>query len=455
MGSNVGGTAERRNGGADGRRNGERRSSRAAAIERTKIPRSARSAMPLYCRPPSAVRRSAVPPFRLHSPMPRPRRAPHVHKFGGASLADSAAVRHAVEIVRRHRPEPTVVVVSAMAGTTDALLEVAQQAGAGESRTVASLIARLRSRHAEVARSLLPGGRLRADVLLYVSDLFAELEALAQGLRLLRELTPAHDRLARLPRRAAERPAGRRRARGAAGPGPSTWTRSTWFTPTPRSARPRPTTPAPTARSSGCSARCSREGIVPVVPGFIGATPEGEVATLGPRRLRPHRDAARPRARRRSGSRSGRTCPGCSPPIPAWCPTRGSFPSSTPAKPRSWPTTAPRCSTRARSSRSPAAASRSSCGRSPTPTHRAPRSPSGSGAGRNPVKALTAAGGQALAHRHRQRHARRAGHRRAHLRGAPRAADLRLSDLAGLLGALDLLQRARALRGGCPLGAGA
>ena len=130
---------------------------------------------------------AADPPIIPHASSPP---APHVHKFGGASLADSTAVRHAVEIVRRHRAEPTVVVVSAMAGTTDALLEVAQQAGTGESRTVASLIARLRSRHAEVARSLLPGGRLRADVLLYITDLFAELEALAQGLRLLRELTP-------------------------------------------------------------------------------------------------------------------------------------------------------------------------------------------------------------------------------------------------------------------------
>src|SRR6266498_3831185 len=102
--------------------------------------------------------------------MPRSRRAPQVHKFGGASLADSAAVRHAVESIRRHRPEPTVVVVSAMAGTTDALLGVAQQAGSGESRTVTSLIARLRSRHAEVARTLLPGGAARAEVLAYVSD---------------------------------------------------------------------------------------------------------------------------------------------------------------------------------------------------------------------------------------------------------------------------------------------
>jgi aspartokinase len=71
-----------------------------------------------------------------------------VHKFGGASLADSAAVRHAVEIIRSHRPEPALVVVSAMAGTTDALLGVAHQAGAGEGRAVAQLIARLRSRHA-------------------------------------------------------------------------------------------------------------------------------------------------------------------------------------------------------------------------------------------------------------------------------------------------------------------
>jgi bifunctional aspartokinase / homoserine dehydrogenase 1 len=113
--------------------------------------------------------------------MPRSRRPPHVHKFGGASLADSTAVRHAVDIIRHQAQEPTVVVVSAMAGTTDALLGVAQQAGAGESRAVAALIARLRSRHAETARAVLPAGRLRADLLACVSDVFAELEALPKA----------------------------------------------------------------------------------------------------------------------------------------------------------------------------------------------------------------------------------------------------------------------------------
>ena len=203
-----------------------------------------------------------------------------MHKFGGASLADSTAVRHAVEIVRRHRPEPTVVVVSAMAGTTDALLEVAQQAGAGESRTVATLIARLRARHLEVARSLLPGGRLRAGVLLSVTDLFAELEALAQGLRLLRELTPRTtdflvsrgERLsARLVSAALE--AGGTRA-GYVDALDLVHTDGAFGQASPDYAR--------TDRAvQRVLAPMLAKGIVPVVPGFIGATPDGQVTTLG------------------------------------------------------------------------------------------------------------------------------------------------------------------------------
>ncbi len=212
--------------------------------------------------------------------MPRPRRAPHVHKFGGASLADSTAVRHAVEIVRRHRTEPTVVVVSAMAGTTDALLEVAQQAGSGQSRTVSALITRLRSRHAEVARSILPGGRLRADALLYVGELFAELEALAEGLRLLRELTPrTTDYLVSRGERLSARLVAA--ALAAAG------TRSRFV-----DALELVHTDATFGQASPDHARTDRavqrvlgpllaRGVVPVVPGFIGATPGGEVATLG------------------------------------------------------------------------------------------------------------------------------------------------------------------------------
>jgi aspartokinase/homoserine dehydrogenase 1 len=212
--------------------------------------------------------------------MPRPRRAPHVHKFGGASLADSAAVRHAVEIIRRHRQEPTVVVVSAMAGTTDALLAVAQQAGSGEARAVGSLIAQLRSRHAEVARALLPAGRLRADVIAYVSELFEELEALAQGLRLLRELTPrTNDYLvSRGERVSARLVAAALEARGTR----ARYVDALEIVHTSAAFGQAAPDLARTDRSVGrLLAPLLARGIVPVVPGFIGATPDGEVATLG------------------------------------------------------------------------------------------------------------------------------------------------------------------------------
>src|SRR5687768_7347029 len=211
---------------------------------------------------------------------PRHRRAPQVHKFGGASLADSTAVRHAVEIIQSYRPEPTVVVVSAMAGVTDALLEVANQAGSGDERTVASLIAQLRSRHAEVARTVLQAGRTRAGMLAHIAEVFQELEALAQGLQLLRELTPRTtdylvsrgERLsARLVAAALEAAGIRARyvdavdlvhtdaAFGQAAPDYARTDRAVQRVLAPLLAR----------------------RVVPVVPGFIGATPEGEVATLG------------------------------------------------------------------------------------------------------------------------------------------------------------------------------
>jgi len=52
---------------------------------------------------------------------PRNRRAPEVHKFGGASLADPPALRHAIQIVARTRSAPVVVVVSAMFGLSAVL----------------------------------------------------------------------------------------------------------------------------------------------------------------------------------------------------------------------------------------------------------------------------------------------------------------------------------------------
>ncbi len=212
--------------------------------------------------------------------MPRSRRAPQVHKFGGASLADSAAVRHAVEIIQSYRREPTVIVVSAMAGATDALLAVAHQAGSGDERTIASLIAQLRARHAEVARALLPAGPPRAEMLAHIAESFQELEALAQGLRLLRELTPrTTDYLVSRGEQLSARLLAS--ALNAAG------TRAEYV-----DALEVVQTDGMYGQASPDLARTDRcaqrvllpmlaRGTIPVVPGFLGATPAGDVATLG------------------------------------------------------------------------------------------------------------------------------------------------------------------------------
>ena len=212
--------------------------------------------------------------------MPRHRRAPHVHKFGGASLADSAAVRRAVEIIQSHRREPTLVVVSAMAGVTDALLAVAQQAGSGDERALAALIGQLRTRHDEAARALLPAGHGRTGMLEHIGEVFQELEALAAGVRQLRELTPRTsdfvisrgERLSARLFAAALEAAGVKakyvdavdvvhtdEAFGQASPD---------FTRTDSAAQ-RMLLPM------------IDRGVIPVVSGFLGATPAGEVATLG------------------------------------------------------------------------------------------------------------------------------------------------------------------------------
>src|SRR5690348_17597273 len=56
-----------------------------------------------------------------------------VVKFGGSSLADAERLMKAARIAARHREQaPVTVVVSAMAGVTDALLRAARAALSGD-----------------------------------------------------------------------------------------------------------------------------------------------------------------------------------------------------------------------------------------------------------------------------------------------------------------------------------
>src|SRR5690606_7973465 len=112
-----------------------------------------------------------------------------VHKFGGASLADAAAVRHAVGILQS-RPGPRGGVVSAMAGVTGRLLGAAWRVQACEVTAAYQAAALLRERYQAAARALTPAGAARIELLTFIDTQVSELETVAKGLSILRELTP-------------------------------------------------------------------------------------------------------------------------------------------------------------------------------------------------------------------------------------------------------------------------
>jgi len=205
---------------------------------------------------------------------------PQVHKFGGASVADGAGVLRAVAIIQAQRPARLVVVVSALAGVTDALLELASRAIRGEADAVRSGVAALRGRHEEAARAAVSAPERRKSVLAAIEREFAEFEQIAAGLVIVRELTPRTsdylvargERLSATLLTAALETAGVHavlidprdvvKADGNFGHA------SPSLVLTDRAAR-KTLVPLLT------------RGSVPVVPGFLGATPDGQLATLG------------------------------------------------------------------------------------------------------------------------------------------------------------------------------
>ncbi|HWA16122.1 MAG TPA: bifunctional aspartate kinase/homoserine dehydrogenase I [Gemmatimonadales bacterium] len=209
--------------------------------------------------------------------MPKP--TLEVHKFGGASLADAAAIRHAVAIIRS-RPEPRVVVVSAMAGMTDLLLRAGQVARSGDIAGAAAVAKTLREKHVAAAKALLPSGSRRTALLETIAASADELDGLLKGLAILRELTPRTsdvlvsrgERLsARLVTAALEQ-----------GDVATAYVDATEVVGTdPHFGNATPDLAATDALARKKLAPLLKRGITPVVPGFIGQSAEGELTTLG------------------------------------------------------------------------------------------------------------------------------------------------------------------------------
>jgi aspartate kinase len=110
-----------------------------------------------------------------------------VMKFGGTSVKDVPAVRRLIDIVRaRRRP---VVVVSALAKVTDALIEVSKRAERGDGPGAAEAVRALRHRHQEMAE-LVSDARRKGELLAAIDEAFRELETIVHAMAVIEEVSP-------------------------------------------------------------------------------------------------------------------------------------------------------------------------------------------------------------------------------------------------------------------------
>jgi aspartate kinase len=112
-----------------------------------------------------------------------------VMKFGGTSVEDARAIARAAEIVCGRLAQKPLVVVSALAKVTDQLLACARAAGAGDRESALDLSRALRERHYTVAGELLGTGVFTQFHATLEAE-FDSLDELLRGVSAVGELTP-------------------------------------------------------------------------------------------------------------------------------------------------------------------------------------------------------------------------------------------------------------------------
>ncbi|MBN1487356.1 MAG: aspartate kinase [Anaerolineae bacterium] len=113
-------------------------------------------------------------------------------KFGGTSVGNAEAHTQAANIVLEQVPnwDHVVVVVSAMSGTTNALIKGAKTAANGDGQIYRGIVADLRVRHYRVVDALLTDANERAQLLATVDQYLDEFATFCRSVYVLGEVTP-------------------------------------------------------------------------------------------------------------------------------------------------------------------------------------------------------------------------------------------------------------------------
>lgn len=113
-------------------------------------------------------------------------------KFGGTSVGSVEALKKVAGIIEKQRRQghQLAVVVSAMSGVTDKLINAAKQAEAGDESVAHQARLEIESKHAKTTLAFLGESPAREAVMTQVRGFLDEFELLCHGIRVLGELTP-------------------------------------------------------------------------------------------------------------------------------------------------------------------------------------------------------------------------------------------------------------------------
>lgn len=114
-----------------------------------------------------------------------------VMKFGGSSVATGKKIRHVAKLVADNtKNKQVVVVVSALEGITNQLIQAAEEAKKGNRQYVKKFKNEILERHLTTADKAIKNKQIAADVKQVLTERIGELEQVLTGIAFVGELTP-------------------------------------------------------------------------------------------------------------------------------------------------------------------------------------------------------------------------------------------------------------------------
>ncbi|MCX6057707.1 MAG: aspartate kinase [Chloroflexi bacterium] len=205
-----------------------------------------------------------------------------VMKFGGTSVGSVDALMKVTQIVKDARIEyaRVVVITSAMSGVTNLLLDSAALASQGKVDSLPKAESTLREKHFAAADALIMGEELREATKSEINSLIFSLIDLCKAIAVLGEASPrVLDTVASIGERMCIRLLGA--ILESAGVNAKAIESTGFIVTNAHFQHAHPDFKATTEKTRKLLNPLLEKNIVPVTTGFIGATPEGVITTLG------------------------------------------------------------------------------------------------------------------------------------------------------------------------------